>query len=79
MTTIDAATVIERMRFWKKQPDVACFNFSEQGVRRGTHYPNIVLANGSGYMLTWPGDHEEAVRHQQKLTSGSKPQQLALF
>ncbi|CCH54466.1 hypothetical protein BN8_03638 [Fibrisoma limi BUZ 3] len=70
---VDPVKVVEFMRYWKRQKSVEYFNFDEKGVLAGTHSPNIVLRNGAGFMLDWPGDHEKAV-----LAAGLAPQ-LSLF
>jgi|GEM_PF-6253735 len=70
---VDPVKVVEFMRYWKRQKGVEYFNFDEKGVLAGTHSPNIVLKNGSGFMLDWPGEHEKAVK-----TAGLAPQ-LSLF
>jgi len=73
---MEPSIIIEHMRFWKKQKGVEYCNFSERGVLAGTHSPNIVLSDGSGYMLDWPGDHERAVEHQRKLSGTSDPKAM---
>ena len=80
MEIVEPARVVAYMRFWKKQKGVEHFNFSEKAVLAGTHCPNIILPNGAGYMLNWPGDQERALAELQMLTQSARNgQQLQLF